>query len=1004
MNSRTRSAASSESGKKDAASFLDGILDGSAVSSPSLSSKSSPYRSKNGGSSARKQIESTTTPSPSSSKRGHQQSRQLQSKYSSPNGHESRHEKTPEEKSTPSPPLKVVTPKRRLTVVNPFEFRTTARSDLYQSRLQQRLEEEQKRKVQSEPRHFKPRAVPPTTYQYQPISKVQSNCETLRRAEKLREKKLQDLQKREEEESAQYQFRPPPKTTHVSPQPLSPRVEESLRRSMELHNLKIQEQRQRGAPISPSKHRPVPPTTYQPKPILPEKEQKAMNDALAAREKKLDELRRRDEEKKSADGSPKKPRPVPSTTYHPKPILQEKEEKALRDAALAREKKLEEQRKREEEKKIEEEGSPPKASPAPSTTYSPRLIFPEMEEKALRDAALAREHKLEELRKLEEDKKRKEEAVFKPRPVPPTTYKPNPISPQSEQKALNEALLTREHKLEEERQRLEVVPFKPRPVPKTTYTTDQVSPKNSQALQKAEERGQVKRSQHADAKFTFRARTVPKSLYSPVPVKSAHTASSSTAVMAKTPPSTKLGKEKAEFHARVVPVTTYKAEVFSPAKKTMQESSKKPSSPPKSKAGENQIENAYEFHARPVPKTTYIPAILSPKSRGKTNELVSAFDDGENDREIESRDPPVPKTLCGSVVDTPKPLPNREDPDKPVEDWAKANNGEESKSLAPPAWREETETVSTKQRGEIFEQSRLAEPQADDALLNSPKSLAGRENAAESASSLTQTDVKDGKENEFEVHGKAVPKPTYKPDLISPKSRGKREEPKKETNLASPSFRARPVPKSTYHSVPIKKETAPRPVKASSAAQTAGLGSTTITSPNFRARSVPKSAYAVTSPSNAVTSPSNAASSPSQSTSFRPISSPRKPPHTNLSQETGPSSGVRLVQTTLTTDNPLVSTLPTVNTTVSTQVAGTSKQRSPREVFYVLPTEDAVDNSEELAAAILRDEESPEITFTRDENSDDDPELADILGGLDGWNVTGPDDEEEEEFDDMLRC
>ena len=379
-------------------------------------------------------------------------------------------------------------------------------------------------------------------------------------------------------------------------------------------NQKIQEEKERDEATDGKRHefhpRPVPKTTYKYVPISSKQENsESMRRVEKLHKQRVEERIRCEKERESRFH----PRPVPQTTYEAKAITaSDRVEESLRRVTELQHLRQEEQKKKEEEKDLEQAEFEYKPRPVPTTTYSPRSISA-LEKKALQDAALAREKKLEELKKQEEESKSPDR--FHSRPVPPSTYKPPSyvLSPRYED-SLRHSKNTRQHKMdelkkkEEEKSREDAeFHYKPRPLPITTYTPS-ISPKGSPS----DRRRQRTTSTHSE--FLFKARPVPKTTYAPSSVNAA--------ASMKDPPikssSTKKKSSSAEhfeFHARPLPKTTYRPSVLSPPRSATKEElpSSRADGPPFRHHRCEPSQTSPLFSARPVPVTTYQPQEFSSK-------------------------------------------------------------------------------------------------------------------------------------------------------------------------------------------------------------------------------------------------------------------------------------------------------------------------------------------------------------------------------------------------------
>ncbi|KAL7581148.1 hypothetical protein ACA910_005942 [Epithemia clementina (nom. ined.)] len=445
--------------------------------------------------------------------------------------------------------------KRRVTVADPFELRSIARHEAYKAKLNEKIQEEKEKEQAEELKQleFHPRPVPQTTYKYVPISKIQPNAESMRRFETLHKQRLEERKKLEREGEAEFHPRPVPKTTY-EPKPIavSPRVQESLRR------------------------------------------------ALVMKEIRMEEMKKREEEKALEDAEYHyKPRPAPPTTYSPKST--ETEKKALQDAVLVREKKLEEMKKQEDE----ECSSPDRfrSRPVPQTTYKPPSSISPRYEGSLRHIKTARQQKLEELKKKAEEN----EYQYKPLPLPPTTFSPHRIS--------------------------------------TKETTDK--------------KRQRQTSPHANSEVSFKARPVPKTTYEPAvpkeltPRKDASSKSSLLAKVALATSSTNAKEKEGEiaensvFHARPLPKTTYQPHLVSPpAKSTSKVESPKRTKidpPPRQQDLGLQQPKSPSFRARPVPVSTYQPSSMAPKQKPTSVRSVAACSTDQPSDEEQTEAPLSPK-------------------------------------------------------------------------------------------------------------------------------------------------------------------------------------------------------------------------------------------------------------------------------------------------------------------------------------------------------------------------
>ena len=501
---------------------------------------------------------------------------------------------------SPSPPTKANSNKRRITIADPFELRSSTRHEAYQAKLNQRLQEEKEKEKEDELKlqEFHSRPVPQTTYKHVPISSFQAKSESMRRFEQLHKQKVEERKKLEKEKEAEFHSRPVPKTTYESkPITDSAREEEALRRAEELKEIKLEEQRKREEEKSREeaefhyKPRPAPPTTYEPKPISPELEKKAMEDAALTREKKLEELKKMEHEDGNAEAF--RSRPVPPTTYK-SPSFSPRYEDSLRNIKATGQQKLDELKKKEVEKREKEEAEfHYKSRPLPSTTYSPKRIS-------------TRETLSEQKRQRAAPASRSEESSFRARPLPKTTYKPEMVphmtSPRDTSSVMSPSIST--HTMSKASNHPgqdgeHVFTFHARPLPKSTHKPQYVSPmrstKKSPMRSTKKQDGPEKkggetpsRQYHRDSEHKspmFRARPVPVTTYqpsalSPKPRPTPVKASTNTLKASKNE-SGSLNSSREEFHLSVK----------TPKKNAVDH-----------KSGDSEKKT---FRARPVPKSTY---------------------------------------------------------------------------------------------------------------------------------------------------------------------------------------------------------------------------------------------------------------------------------------------------------------------------------------------------------------------------------------------------------------
>ena len=214
--------------------------------------------------------------------------------------------------------------------------------------------------------------------------------------------------------------------------------------------------------------------------------------------------------------------------------------------------------------------------PVPKTTYEPKPISSHQEEEPewYRKYHKSRLDKYERIKKKEEEQSNPTE--WKPLPVPETTYKEQAISThldealerakqRKEERAKKQQLAEDQKKKEQEQSR-----WRARPVPDTTYRTPRdLSPNTRASMHRFEEAGERKRQdaklKEAEAGRHFRARPLPGTYtgHSAGPLsKSDATPTSSVASFnrhADGPCITKPMKPKTKeaFHARPLPKTTY---------------------------------------------------------------------------------------------------------------------------------------------------------------------------------------------------------------------------------------------------------------------------------------------------------------------------------------------------------------------------------------------------------------------------------------------------------------
>jgi len=400
---------------------------------------------------------------------------------------------------------------------------------------------------------------------------------------------------------------PPKPTQKASQEHRSTVVHPFALRSAALHDESVARQarskqfvkeQEEAKPKPQFKSRPVPPTTYQPKPISThELDTEWSRLYQKSRKEKLEELNRMEEENMSIGGSSFKSRPVPKTTYNENPALvSARLDESLRRVKKLREQKLAKVKEQEEEKKREEEarGRNFQSRPVPPTTYrSPtkasyrsRVVTPRRTD----DSG-------EKNMRQQEDE---EQYLFRALPIPKTTYEPSPVS-------IRDIHLVEElqacHSLDHvDAENLEQYEFHALPVPRTTYHPETISPskkkrhtsshKDDSSVRAAKAISNRNKVEHAVSTEAY--------LSPPVRVYSRHNGGHHSASNSVSSTTQKRRTDSKGFHARPLPKSTYEPTWVSP-----KVSSKKPtvhSSAPRQVAREKEDGDS-TFKARPAPKS-----------------------------------------------------------------------------------------------------------------------------------------------------------------------------------------------------------------------------------------------------------------------------------------------------------------------------------------------------------------------------------------------------------------
>jgi len=765
-----------------------------------------------------------------------------------------------------------------------FHFRTSERSEARSAFKEDGVQKGKQPTTTASPEFkFHARSVPKTTYE--PVVLSPMERESLQRAAKVGEKKVESMDQCNDNNGAVFHSRPVPRTTYHQ-SIISPRDKEALERADALRRKREQEEMaRRKAQVAKEeterntvyKARPVPRTTYKPIVIVEQKPSKKKK----TRRKTVSVFRARPLPKSTyAYKDPKSEPGKLKNTSH----VKNKSPKSLSPSVVPRQLALSDDDGKKTSNRLELATSPAaqcstfgkgreessdsngvtrsirlfRARPVPRPTYqsTPILGSP------CRVATVERNAKSTPMRKHSSSRgdkpARNSTGAFRARPIPASTYHFTSLPKNRAESPVKGCVQTAVTQMDNgQGKEMKGQHFKARQVPSTTYSAG-VSPRETAASKARKSHTPPSSSPKVSAEArldsegpqvpcAFKARPVPKStLTASLSPRETATSKARKSLCVRSEDDAKTDPEPSPvFKAR--PVPSFIREGFSPREMTASKSrnsrgevaTKAQGKSPTGSRNEPDVESP-RFKARLVPKSTYSEQVVSPRetstSKARKRHLAlsiqagQALEDAKETPLFKARS--IPASTYGHKAVSPR------------ETLTSRSRKSFAKSI-PHSGGTDFEATPFKARpAPKFNSERVVRPKA---TLTSAARLKKAETdiKAKPKTLFVEKDAMNHTDGEFSFRARPVPN-FYLRKSIPPKGtatskvRVNQAAARRDEAEISPIFKARPVPKSMYSASFMS----PRDTATSKLRKEVTRSATSEeSSPNFKARPVPTTTY-----------------------------------------------------------------------------------------------------------------------------------------------------------------